>query len=111
MLNASAEGSYLPGTAGVRLLADRRQGVGADRILVFTSTKAEPSLLVYTPEGEAAKAEPAVRAGFGSQIFPVFPLRFRESWHIMEVRFHSKRIWRGPFCPSGQRAKNRHKEG
>lgn len=59
VLNASAEGSYLPGTAGVRLLADRRQGVGADRILVFTGTKAEPSLLVYTPEGEAAKAEPA----------------------------------------------------
>ena len=58
VLNASAEGSFLPGMAGVRLLADRHQGVGADRVLVFTGTKAEPSLLVYTPEGEAAEAEP-----------------------------------------------------
>ena len=57
VLNASAEGSFLPGMAGV-LLADRHQGVGADRVLVFTGTKAEPSLLVYTPEGEAAEAEP-----------------------------------------------------
>ena len=49
---------FMPGSSAVRLLADRHQGVGADRVLVFTGTKAEPSLLVYTPEGEAAEAEP-----------------------------------------------------
>ncbi len=52
VLNASEKGNFLPQAAGVRLLADRHQGVGADRVLVFTGTKEEPSLLVYTPEGE-----------------------------------------------------------
>lgn len=52
VLNASEQGSFLPKAAGVRLLSDRHQGVGADRVLIFTGTKEEPSLLVYTPEGE-----------------------------------------------------------
>ena len=46
VLNGSAM-RVMPGTAAIRLIADRHQGVGADRVLVFTGTHEEPSFLVY----------------------------------------------------------------
>ena len=59
VLNASAEGSFLPGMAGVRLLADRHQGVGADRVLVFTGTKAEAHRALE--QHNAEKRRPVLR--------------------------------------------------
>ena len=56
VLNGSAM-RVMPGTAAIRLLADRHQGVGADRVLVFTGTHEEPSFLVY--EADGTQAEPA----------------------------------------------------
>ena len=47
----------MPGTAAIRLLADRHQGVGADRVLVFTGTHEEPSFLVYEADGTQVDAE------------------------------------------------------
>ena len=43
---------FMPGSSAVRLLADRHQGVGADRIIVFTGTQEIPSFRVYTAKGE-----------------------------------------------------------
>ncbi|MDY4416025.1 diaminopimelate epimerase [Selenomonas sp.] len=48
----------MPGAAAIRLLADRHQGVGADRVLVFTGTHEEPSFLVYEADGTQANAAP-----------------------------------------------------
>ena len=47
----------MPGAAAIRLLADRHQGVGADRVLVFTGTHEEPSFLVYAADGTQVAAE------------------------------------------------------
>lgn len=47
----------MPGAAAIRLLADRRQGVGADRVLIFTGTHEQPSFLVYEADGTQAEAE------------------------------------------------------
>ena len=49
---------FLPGAAAIRLLTGR-QGVGADRVLVFTGTEEIPSFRAYTKEGilEEATAE------------------------------------------------------
>ncbi|MCI6284605.1 diaminopimelate epimerase [Selenomonas sp.] len=47
----------MPGAAAIRLLADRHQGVGADRVLVFTGTHEEPSFLVYEADGTQVDAE------------------------------------------------------
>ena len=47
----------MPGAAAIRLLADRRNGVGADRVLVFTGTHEEPSFLVYEADGTQVDAE------------------------------------------------------
>lgn len=41
---------FMPGAAAIRLLASR-QGVGADRILVFTGTQEIPSFKVFTKDG------------------------------------------------------------
>lgn len=41
---------FLPGREAIRLLAGR-QGVGADRVLVFTGTEEVPSFQAYTKEG------------------------------------------------------------
>jgi len=41
---------YMPGEAAIRLLASR-QGVGADRVLVFTGTQEVPSFTAFTREG------------------------------------------------------------
>ncbi len=59
VLNASDDTGYMPQSAGIRLLADRHQGIGADRVLVFTGTEEEPSMLVYTPEGCEVEADTA----------------------------------------------------
>ena len=45
----------MPGTAAIRLLADRHQG--ADRVLVFTGTHEEPSFLVYEADGTQTEPE------------------------------------------------------
>ena len=47
----------MPGAAAIRLLAGRRQGVGADRVLIFTGTHEQPSFLVYEADGTQAEAE------------------------------------------------------
>lgn len=41
---------FMPGGAAIRLLTGR-QGVGADRVLVFTGTEEIPSFQAYTKEG------------------------------------------------------------
>jgi len=41
---------YMPGEAAIRLLTSR-QGVGADRVLVFTGTQEVPSFTAFTREG------------------------------------------------------------
>ena len=51
VLNGSTMHDSMPGAAAIRLLADRRQGVGADRVLVFTGTHEEPSFLAYEADG------------------------------------------------------------
>jgi len=43
---------FMPGSEAVRLLTNRRIGVGADRVLVFTGTDSVPSFVAYSPEGE-----------------------------------------------------------
>jgi diaminopimelate epimerase len=42
---------FMPGAGAIRLLADRHQGIGADRIIVFTGTEEIPSFRVYTADG------------------------------------------------------------
>lgn len=41
---------YMPGEAAIRLLTSR-QGVGADRVLVFTGTQEIPSFTAFTKDG------------------------------------------------------------
>ena len=41
---------FMPGAAAIRLLASR-QGVGADRVIVFTGTQEIPSFKAFTSEG------------------------------------------------------------
>ena len=41
---------FMPGAAAIRLLAGR-QGVGADRVLVFTGTQELPSFTAFSREG------------------------------------------------------------
>ena len=41
----------MPGQAGLELLADRRLGVGADYVMIFTGTEREPSFLLYDGHG------------------------------------------------------------
>lgn len=42
---------YVPMAAGIELLANRRLGVGADRVMIFTGTKQEPSFCLYYADG------------------------------------------------------------
>ena len=56
VLNGSTM-QVMPGAAAIRLLANRRNGVGADRVLVFTGTHEEPSFLVYEADGTQVGAE------------------------------------------------------
>ena len=44
---------FMPGEAAIRLLAHRRQGVGADRVLVFTGTDEVPSFVAFRADGTA----------------------------------------------------------
>lgn len=43
---------FMPGAAAIRLLAHRRFGVGADRVLVFTGSEEIPSFKAFTADGE-----------------------------------------------------------
>ena len=43
---------YVPMASGIELLANRRLGVGADRVIVFTGTQQEPSFRLYGADGE-----------------------------------------------------------
>ncbi len=47
----------MPGQKGLALLANRRAGVGADRVLVFTGTEEQPSMRVYDSKGNPAAAD------------------------------------------------------
>lgn len=47
----------MPSAAAIRLLADRRSGVGADRVLLFTGTQREPSFLVFAADGTELRPE------------------------------------------------------
>ncbi len=46
----------MPGSNGLSLLAHRKLGVGADRILVFTGTEEQPSFIAYDAEGSFSEA-------------------------------------------------------
>ncbi len=47
---------YMPGREAIRLLAHRRSGVGADRVIVFTGSDQEPSFRLYGANGEICAA-------------------------------------------------------
>jgi len=47
---------YMPGREGIRLLAHRRSGVGADRVILFTGSGQEPSFRLYGASGEMCVA-------------------------------------------------------
>ncbi len=42
----------MPGREGLKQLSDRRQGVGADYVMIFTGTEQEPSFLLYRSDGK-----------------------------------------------------------
>ena len=42
---------YMPGQEGIRLLAHRREGIGADRVIVFTGSEREPSFQLFDDAG------------------------------------------------------------
>lgn len=46
---------FMPGAAAIRLLAHRRLGVGADRVLVFTGTEEVPTFVAFSADGETEK--------------------------------------------------------
>ena len=46
----------MPGSNGMALLAHRKLGVGADRILVFTGTEEQPSFIAYGADGSLDEA-------------------------------------------------------
>ena len=47
---------YMPGRKAIRLLAHRRSGVGADRVMVFTGSGQEPSFRLYGTDGGSLAA-------------------------------------------------------
>ncbi len=47
---------YMPGREAIRLLAHRRSGVGADRVIVFTGSGQEPSFRLWGADGEICAA-------------------------------------------------------
>ena len=51
------QSGYVPGMAGMELLADRCQGVGADRILLLDEPGAEP-LQAFEADGSSAVLQP-----------------------------------------------------
>lgn len=53
VVNGTAE--YMPGAASIRLLAHRRLGVGADRVLVFTGTEEVPAFMAFRADGAVEK--------------------------------------------------------
>ena len=50
---------FMPGAAAIRLLAHRRFGVGADRVLVFTGSEEIPSFKAFTADGEEQEMQEA----------------------------------------------------
>lgn len=48
---------YVPERAGLALLANRRLGVGADRVLVFTGTQQQTSFQLYDAAGKELSAQ------------------------------------------------------
>lgn len=50
---------FMPGSGAIRLLAHRRYGVGADRVLVFTGSDEVPSFKAFTAEGEEEEMQAA----------------------------------------------------
>ncbi len=56
---------FMLGSRGMALLAHRKLGVGADRILVFTGTEEQPSFIAYDTDGcfsEARRSDYVVLA-------------------------------------------------
>ena len=47
---------YMPGKEAIRLLAHRRDGVGADFVMVFTGSGQEPSFRLYGADGRERAA-------------------------------------------------------
>ena len=50
---------FMPGAAAIRLLAHRRFGVGADRVLIFTGSEEIPSFKAFTADGEEQEMQEA----------------------------------------------------
>lgn len=42
---------FMPGANAIRLLASRKSGVGADRVLVFCGTKKQQGFIAYDADG------------------------------------------------------------
>lgn len=47
---------YMPGREAIRLLAHRRKGIGADRVMVFTGSGQAPSFRLYGADGRSCTA-------------------------------------------------------
>ena len=54
---------FMPGAAAIRLLAHRRFGVGADRVLVFTGSEEITSFKAFTADGEEQEMQERDFAG------------------------------------------------
>lgn len=48
---------YMPGPAGIELLCNRKYGIGADRMLVYTDAQNQPSFRVFSSAGEETAAD------------------------------------------------------
>lgn len=43
---------FMPGSAAIQRMSSRSQGVGLDRVIVFTGTEQHPAFHAFTAEGE-----------------------------------------------------------
>jgi len=58
---------YMPGENAIRLLASRKFGVGADRVIIHSEMNGQCSFTVYDAEGYACALTAADRALLGRQ--------------------------------------------
>ena len=72
-----AKKGFIPSASSVRILADRRLGVGADRILVVLNTGAGAEYRVYNRAGELVNMTAADYKALASKI-PAFEVRLTD---------------------------------
>ena len=84
-----AKKGFMPSASSVRILADRRSGVGADRILVVLNTGVQAEYRVYNQAGELVNMTAADYKALASKV-PAFEVRltdyFVDFLHQMEIK-------------------------